>query len=180
MKEDVVRAHAELASVCEHIHLPLQAGSSRILKAMRRTYTRERFLDRVALIRAHVPDVALTTDIIVGLPGGDRGGLRADARGRRRGRLRRRLHLRLLAAGATRRRGLAAQVPHAVKVERMERLVELVQRRAKVRAQRFVGPHGRGARRGPSRTDRRGCAAAPATTRRSTSPAWRRPASSCG
>ena len=69
MKEDVIAAHAECASVCEHIHLPLQSGSSRILKAMRRTYDRSRYLDRVALIREHVPDAAITTDIIVGFPG---------------------------------------------------------------------------------------------------------------
>src|SRR5437762_1342445 len=57
MREDVVRAHAALASVCQHIHLPLQSGSSRVLKRMRRTYNRERYMDRVALIqigRAHV------------------------------------------------------------------------------------------------------------------------------
>src|SRR5436190_4336070 len=69
MGEDVVRAHAELPSVCEHIHLPLQSGSSRVLKEMRRTYNRERYMDRVALIREHVPDCALTTDVIVGFPG---------------------------------------------------------------------------------------------------------------
>ena len=47
----MIAAHAELPSVCEHIHLPLQSGSSRILKAMRRTYNQERYLDRVAMIR---------------------------------------------------------------------------------------------------------------------------------
>ncbi len=69
MRDDVIRAHAELPALCEHIHLPLQSGSSRILKAMRRTYDRERYLDRVAQIREHLPDCALTTDIIVGFPG---------------------------------------------------------------------------------------------------------------
>ena len=69
MKEDVIRAHAELAAVCEHIHLPLQSGSSTILKRMRRTYDRQRYMDRVSLIREHVPDCAITTDIIVGFPG---------------------------------------------------------------------------------------------------------------
>src|SRR3954452_24605849 len=69
MKEDVILAHAELPSLCEQIHLPLQSGSSRILKAMRRTYDRARYEDRIALIREHVPDCAITTDIIVGFPG---------------------------------------------------------------------------------------------------------------
>src|ERR671917_317229 len=69
IREDVIAAHAELPSVCEHIHLPLQSGSSRVLKAMRRTYNRQRYLDRVAMIRELVPDCALTTDIIVVFPG---------------------------------------------------------------------------------------------------------------
>ena len=107
MHEDVIRAHAELESVCEHIHLPLQSGSSSILKRMRRTYTRERYLDRVALIREHVPDVALTTDIIVGFPGETDEDFRADARGRRGGRLRRCLHLHLLTAPGHRGRRAA-------------------------------------------------------------------------
>src|SRR5438093_1009041 len=69
MREEVIRAHAELPSLCEHIHLPLQSGSSAVLKRMRRTYNRQRYMDRVALIREHVPDCAITTDIIVGFPG---------------------------------------------------------------------------------------------------------------
>src|SRR5207253_2975033 len=65
----VIEAMAECASVCEHAHLPLQSGSSRILKAMRRTYTRERYLRLVEEMRAAIPDLALTTDLIVGFPG---------------------------------------------------------------------------------------------------------------
>jgi tRNA-2-methylthio-N6-dimethylallyladenosine synthase len=140
MGEDVVLAHAQLESLCEHIHLPLQSGSSRVLKEMRRTYNRERYMDRVALIREHVPDCALTTDVIVGFPG------ETEAE-----------FVDTLAVveevgfdGAftfiysPRRETEAATftdrfIPHDVQVERMERLVEVVQRRARERAQRFVG-----------------------------------------
>jgi tRNA-2-methylthio-N6-dimethylallyladenosine synthase len=140
MREDVIRAHAELASVCEHIHLPLQSGSSRILKAMRRTYDRNRYLDRVAMIREHVPDVALTTDVIVGFPGETDEDFEQtlevveevgyDA---------------AFTFVFSPRRGTEAArltdgtVPHPIKVQRMERLLEVVQRRARERAQRFVG-----------------------------------------
>jgi tRNA-2-methylthio-N6-dimethylallyladenosine synthase len=140
MGEDVVRAHAELSSVCGHIHLPLQSGSSRVLKEMRRTYNRERYLDRVALIREHVPDCAITTDIIVGFPGESEAEFRETLEvveevgfdgaftfiySPRRD---------TEAAGFTDR-----FIAHEVQVERMERLVEAVQRRARERAQRFVG-----------------------------------------
>jgi tRNA-2-methylthio-N6-dimethylallyladenosine synthase len=153
MREDVILAHAQLRSVCEHIHLPLQSGSSRILKAMRRTYDRERYLDRVALIREHVPDVALTTDIIVGFPGeteadfaqtlalveevGYDGAFTFNFSPRR----------------GTQAATLADDVSHEQKAERMERLVEAVQRRARERAQRFVGRTVEVLVEGPSRTD---------------------------
>jgi tRNA-2-methylthio-N6-dimethylallyladenosine synthase len=154
MREDVVRAHAELPSLCEHIHLPLQSGSSAVLKAMRRTYDRRRYLDRVALIREHVPDVSLTTDIIVGFPGESERDfaqtlevveeVRYDS---------------AFTFIFSPRRGTAAAeltdglVPHEVKVERMERLVEAVQRHARERAQRFVGRTMEVLVEGPSRTD---------------------------
>src|SRR5439155_11168868 len=65
----VIAAMAECEAVCEHAHLPLQSGSSRILKAMRRTYTRERYVRLVDELRSAIPDLALTTDLIVGFPG---------------------------------------------------------------------------------------------------------------
>ena len=98
MREDVVRAHAELPSLCEHIHLPLQSGSSRILKAMKRTYNRERYLDRVELIRQHVPGLRADHRHHRRLPGRDRGGVPGDAGGGGRGGLRLRVHVHLLAA----------------------------------------------------------------------------------
>jgi tRNA-2-methylthio-N6-dimethylallyladenosine synthase len=140
MKEDVVLAHASLESVCPHMHLPLQSGSSRVLKAMRRTYDRARFLDRVALIREHNPDIALTTDIIVGFPGeteedfaetlevceevGFDGAFTFIYSPRRE---------------TEAARFVSDFVAHEVAVQRMERLVEVVQRRATERAHRFVG-----------------------------------------
>jgi tRNA-2-methylthio-N6-dimethylallyladenosine synthase len=69
MREDVIAAMAECDAVMPQLHLPLQAGSTRVLKAMRRTYSRERFCDLVDRIRASIPDISLTTDIIVGFPG---------------------------------------------------------------------------------------------------------------
>ena len=153
MREDVIRAHADLPSVCEHIHLPLQSGSSRVLKAMRRTYNRERYMDRVALIREHVPDCSLTTDIIVGFPG------ETDAEFEETLQVAEEVGYdsAFTFIYSPRRGTLAAeledQLPHPVKRERMERLVEVVQRRAAERAQRFVGRSEEVLVEGPSRTD---------------------------
>jgi len=154
MREDVIRAHVELASVCEHIHLPLQSGSSRILKAMRRTYDRQRYLDRVALIREHLPDAAITTDVIVGFPGESERDFSETME----------VVEQVGYDGAftfifSARRGTEAAeiaeglVPHAVKVERMERLLEVVQRGAGERARRFIGRTLEVLVEGRSRTD---------------------------
>ncbi|HEX2233862.1 MAG TPA: tRNA (N6-isopentenyl adenosine(37)-C2)-methylthiotransferase MiaB [Thermoleophilaceae bacterium] len=154
MREDVIRAHVELPTVCEHIHLPLQSGSSAILKAMRRTYDRRRYMDRVALIREHLPDCALTTDIIVGFPGESEADFEETLE----------VVEEVGYDGAftfiysPRRDTEAATftdrfVPHEVAVERMQRLVEVVQRRAHERAQRFVGRSLEVLVEGASRTD---------------------------
>jgi tRNA-2-methylthio-N6-dimethylallyladenosine synthase len=66
---EVVRAMAEVDAVCEHVHLPMQSGSSRVLKRMLRRYTREGYLDCVQRLRDAIPGLCLTTDIIVGFPG---------------------------------------------------------------------------------------------------------------
>jgi len=139
IKADVIQAHVELPALCEHIHLPLQSGSSRILKAMRRTYNRERYLDRVAQIREHVPDCSLTTDIIVGFPGETEADFAetlevAETVG----------YDGAFTFMFSPRRGtdaaeLPEHLPHAVKKERLARLIEVVQKRAADRAERFVG-----------------------------------------
>jgi len=67
--DDLIEAHGRLKKLCEHVHLPAQSGSDRILKAMHRTYTAEKFLRIVGKLRAAKPDIAITTDIIVGFPG---------------------------------------------------------------------------------------------------------------
>jgi tRNA-2-methylthio-N6-dimethylallyladenosine synthase len=69
LRPETIAAMAEVPEVCEHLHLPLQAGSDRVLAAMHRGYTAERYLDRLAAARAAMPDLAVTTDIIVGFPG---------------------------------------------------------------------------------------------------------------
>jgi tRNA-2-methylthio-N6-dimethylallyladenosine synthase len=66
---DLVRAFGRLGKLCPHIHLPVQSGSDRILASMNRGYTRERYLDKVAELRDSCPDIAITSDIIVGFPG---------------------------------------------------------------------------------------------------------------
>ena len=68
-RADTIAAMAECEVVCEHIHLPVQAGSDQVLRRMKRAYTRRKYLEKVALVRKAIPDVSISTDIIVGFPG---------------------------------------------------------------------------------------------------------------
>ena len=69
LSDDVIMAIKECDKLCEQVHLPVQSGSSRILKEMNRHYDREYYLDLVKKIKSEIPDVTLTTDIIIGFPG---------------------------------------------------------------------------------------------------------------
>ncbi|MET1050086.1 MAG: tRNA (N6-isopentenyl adenosine(37)-C2)-methylthiotransferase MiaB [Acidimicrobiales bacterium] len=69
LRPETIAAMADVPTVCEHLHLPLQSGSDRVLAAMHRGYTAERYLQKLAAAREAVPDLAVTTDIIVGFPG---------------------------------------------------------------------------------------------------------------
>jgi tRNA-2-methylthio-N6-dimethylallyladenosine synthase len=154
MRADVIAAMAECPEVCEHLHLPAQSGSTRVLKAMRRTYSRERYLDLVARLREAIPDLSLTTDLIVGFPGETEEDFAQT--------------LSLVEAcrydgaytflysprpGTEAHERLADDVPPEVKRERIARLVEAVQRIAAERAVRFVGTAREALVEGPSRTD---------------------------
>jgi tRNA-2-methylthio-N6-dimethylallyladenosine synthase len=67
--KDIVEAIDAAPGICEHVHLPVQSGSTKVLRAMARTYTREAYLEKVALMRAAKREISITTDVIVGFPG---------------------------------------------------------------------------------------------------------------
>jgi len=152
-RRPVIEAMAECEAVCEHTHLPLQSGSTRILKAMRRTYSRERYLRLVDELRAAIPDVALTTDIIVGFPGETEEDFRETLE----------VVEEVGYDGAftfvySPRQGTEAaaspdQVPEDTKRERIERVVDVVQQVAQERNRMRVGRVEEVLVEGPSRTD---------------------------
>jgi tRNA-2-methylthio-N6-dimethylallyladenosine synthase len=152
-REPVIAAIAECPSVCEHVHLPLQSGSSRVLKRMRRTYTRERYLALVEHLRAAIPDLALGTDVIVGFPGETEEDFRETLEVVEQVGFDSAFTFVYSPRGGTEAAEMDDQVPEAVKVARMERLVEVVQRGARERNLRRVGLVEEVLVEGPSRTD---------------------------
>jgi tRNA-2-methylthio-N6-dimethylallyladenosine synthase len=149
----VIDAIAECRTVCEHLHLPLQSGSSRVLKAMRRTYTRERYLALAERLRAAVPDLALGTDIIVGFPGETDDEFAETLEVVEEVGFESAFTFVYSPRHGTEAASMPGQVPHAVKIERMERLVEVTQRIAAARNAARVGGVEQVLVEGPSRTD---------------------------
>jgi tRNA-2-methylthio-N6-dimethylallyladenosine synthase len=154
MRADVIAAMAECPEICEHLHLPVQSGSTRMLRAMRRTYSRERYLDLVTRLRDAIPDLSLTTDVIVGFPGETEADfeetLSLVSEARYDGAY---TFLYSPRPGTEAFERLPDDVPPEVKRERIGRLVALVQETAAARASRFVGTVGEVLVEGPSRTD---------------------------
>jgi tRNA-2-methylthio-N6-dimethylallyladenosine synthase len=149
----VVAALAECQSVCEHVHLPAQSGSSRILKAMRRTYDRSRYLRLVETLREAVPDLALGTDLIVGFPGESDADFEETLSLVEEVRFDSAFTFIYSPRAGTEAAGLPSQVPEDVKHERLEVLVECVQRIAGERNLERVGRVEEVLVEGPSRTD---------------------------
>src|SRR5438034_8821584 len=149
----VIAAMAECQAVCEHAHLPLQSGSSRILKAMRRTYTCERYLRLVDEMRASIPDLALTTDLIVGFPGETEDDFRDTLSAVEEVGYDGAFTFVYSPRAGTEAAAMAEQVPDELKRDRIERLVEVVQRVAAERNAGRVGMVEEVLVEGPSRTE---------------------------
>jgi tRNA-2-methylthio-N6-dimethylallyladenosine synthase len=149
----VIEAMAECAAVCEHAHLPLQSGSTRILKAMRRTYSRERYLKLVSEMRAAIPDLAITTDIIVGFPGETEDDFRETMEVVEEVGYDGAFTFVYSPRAGTDAAAMTDQVPDDVKRDRIERLVDVVQRVAAARNETRIGRVEEVLVEGPSRTD---------------------------
>ena len=149
----VIAAMAECESVCEHAHLPLQSGSTRVLKAMRRTYSRERYLLLVDKLRSSIPDLALTTDLIVGFPGETEAEFEETVSAVEEVGYDGAFTFVYSPRQGTEAASMPDQVPEDVKRERIERLVDAVQRVAEARNRERIGGVEEVLVEGPSRNN---------------------------
>jgi tRNA-2-methylthio-N6-dimethylallyladenosine synthase len=152
-RQPVIAAMADCEAVCEHTHLPLQSGSSRVLKAMRRTYDRPRFLTLVDTLRDAIPDLALTTDLIVGFPGETERDFRETIEAVEEVGFDGAFTFVFSPRRGTEAASMPEQVPEDVKRRRIEELVEVVQRVAAARNRERIGRVEEVLVEGQSRTD---------------------------
>jgi len=152
-RRDVIEAMAECTAVCEHAHLPLQSGSTRILRAMRRTYSPERFVKLAAEMRVAIPDLALTTDVIVGFPGETEDDFRETLEVVEEVGFDGAFTFVYSPRAGTEAAAMPDQVPDEIKRDRIERLVDVVQAVAAARNRSRIGLVEEVLVEGPSRTD---------------------------
>jgi tRNA-2-methylthio-N6-dimethylallyladenosine synthase len=152
-RDPVIAAMAECDAVCEQVHLPLQSGSSRLLKLMRRTYDGERYLKLVAKLRDAIPGLSLGTDIIVGFPGETEDDFRETLEVVEQVRYDSAYTFIYSPRHGTEAAELPDQIADEVKHERLERLVEVVQRIAAERNAERIGSVEEVLVEGSSRTD---------------------------
>ena len=123
--DDVIEAMAETPNVCHQLHMPLQSGSDRVLKSMRRSYRSERYLDILRKVRDGMPDAAITTDIIVGFPGETEEDFQATLDVVRESRFSSAFTFQYSKRPGTPAAEMEGQLPKEVVQERYDRLVEL-------------------------------------------------------
>ncbi len=152
-RADSVEAMASCRVVCEHIHLPVQAGSDRVLRLMKRAYTRKRYLEKVAMVRAAIPDVAITTDIIVGFPGETEEDFAETMSLVEEVRYDQAYTFQYSARPMTEAAGMPGHLPKEVVQERFERLVALQESISLERNEAAVGKDFEVLVEGPSRKD---------------------------
>ncbi len=136
---ELIQVMAESKKICKHLHLPLQSGSSRLLKIMNRKYTKEQYLALAEEIRRQIPDISLTTDIIVGFPGETEEDFLETLDVVRRVRYDSAFTFQYSKRTGTPAAAMEEQIPAEVVTERFDRLLETVQKISCEMAERFTG-----------------------------------------
>ncbi|WP_406678512.1 tRNA (N6-isopentenyl adenosine(37)-C2)-methylthiotransferase MiaB [Moorella sp. ACPs] len=149
----LVETISRLDKVCEHVHLPVQAGSNRILELMHRGYTREHYLELVASLRRHIPGISLTTDLIVGFPGETEEDFRDTLDLVARVQFDNAFTFMYSPRKGTVAATLPGQLPREVKKERLKRLMELQNQISLKKNEALVGQEVEVLVEGPSKTD---------------------------
>jgi tRNA-2-methylthio-N6-dimethylallyladenosine synthase len=139
LSDELMALFGEPGPLCEHLHLPLQSGSNRVLAAMNRSYTREQYLEKVAKLRRGAPGIGLTTDLIVGFPGETEADFQETLELVEEVAFQQAFCFKYSPRPQTRAATLPDQVPEEVKAERLARLLDLQDRLTLAISQRLVG-----------------------------------------
>mgnify|MGYP001131613151 CR=1 FL=1 len=137
--DELIQTMAESQKICHHLHLPLQSGSSRVLKEMNRRYDKEKYLELVDKIRKAIPDISLTTDIMVGFPGETEEDFQETLDVVRKANYDTAFTFIYSKRSGTPAAGMENQVPEDVVKDRFSRLLTLVQEKGRENSSRFQG-----------------------------------------